>query len=393
VDQSNNLAVRSLANDLRLAMGHIVAGHQNLNKTTFELSSVLDSIDHDILIVLPTGLIKLANLKAKTHLFSEILKKDSTEIRLFEDVMKQLIDPYVEQGREILEALIAKTNSVDNFIFESVKIVVTKKVKKYYEVHTSPIYNEELGHLGRIWQFEDITTAENIDNLKTEFLSIASHQLRTPLTSIRGYSDMMKSGDFGNIPTNLLEPLLAIIKASTQMENLLEDLLDVSKLEAGSLTLMHKELNIIELIKQVIESLMVQVAEKSQRINFINVAGSNSLIINSDQLRLQQAISNIVQNAIKYSGINKEITIRLTKSADWLEIEIIDQGVGIPTDQQDRIFQKFFRAANVLTENFDGTGLGLYYVKKVIEECGGKISFRSELGSGTTFTIKIPNIL
>lgn len=357
----------------------------DLRKTQFTLNSILDAIANDFIIVNNENKIRYINLKAKTNLFSDI-----TEIG---DAFNNSIDRFcslhnVQNCPELLE-LITRASTPNSFITEKIKINLKKSILKTYEVLTSPIYDQELGHLGRIWQFTDITFSENIDNLKSEFISVASHQLRTPLTSIRGYIDMVLDGDYGEVKEELKEPLGYVEKASKEMADLINDLLNVSRLEKKTQDGNISEFNFDDIIGELQEMFRNRIMER--HINFNYTPSKPSFNIQSDKDKLREALKNLIDNAIKYSKEEGIINIKtVVLNSNLFRIDIEDNGIGIPEDQQDRIFEKFFRAANVLTENFDGTGLGLYYVKQVVEKLNGKIYFQSKSGAGTTFSIELP---
>ncbi len=385
----NNNSLKHLQNDLRIAMGQMMKHGEERDKAIIMINAILDSIDHELIITDNKGKIKYLNKKSKTHLFTKIKKHehDNTIKGLFLFLIKN----YKISNEEKLMDLVYKTFENESFVCQTLKISLIHTTEKNYEIITSPIYEENIGHLGRIWQFRDITMQEKIDQMKSEFLSIASHQLRTPLTSIKGYTDMILSKDFGDFGENLQEPLQAIAKASNQMSELLDDLLNISRIETGKYSQIKLEkIHLYKFIIKEIKEVKIQANNKNINIK-LNFKLKKNFHLISDKTRLSESITNLLNNAIKYSPQNTIITINIfIDNLNNLQIDIIDQGIGIPKDQQDRIFEKFFRAANVLQENFDGTGLGLFYVKKAINDLEGQINFESEKNKGTKFTIKLP---
>ncbi len=382
--------VNSLQNDLRNALNHMVRKDEKLIRTEFTLTSILDAIHHPIILVDELNEIKFINTPAKRQILDEL--KNVNTINGFVQclISNSLVS---EKDKDKLQNLLEKTLKEESFITDSIKVTIKQrdKVEKCFLITTAPIYDDELGFLGRVWQFEDVTLKERINEMKIEFLSIASHQLRTPLASIRGYTDMLENGDYGDFDPEAKEALNAIAIAGRKMSNLLDDLLNISRLEDGKFSKVNlEEVNLLEdIIKPVIKEQKKLAENKSQEIILNLDLAENEKKFITDKIRLKESLSNLLQNAIKYSGESKKITINISKPGDRLQIEVVDQGVGIPASEQDKIFQKFFRAANVLTENFDGTGLGLYYVKKAISDLGGKITFESEEGKGTVFRITL----
>lgn len=357
-----------------------------LAQSQFKLAAILDSINHDIILLDEENRVRYINLRGKSHIFSEIRPVVGQP---FKEALEELIKKYEIDNSDRLYQLYQEVSEPGKFLTSTTKISLTKSMKKYYVVTTSPIYDEKLGHMGRIWQFEDITTEENLDQMKSEFISIASHQLRTPLTSIRGYVDMMLEGDYGDVPSYLKEPLDAIFKSSNQMAELVGDLLNLSRLERGTEVMKIDRVDVADLIKEVQELFEQKLITKNQKLN-VKFESTDNTVITSDKAKLRECLKNLIENAIKYSPAGTQIDFSVTEDDQYLKLFVKDHGVGIPKNQQGKIFQKFFRAANVLTENFEGTGLGLYYVKKVIEQLDGKIEFQSEENKGTTFEIDLP---
>jgi signal transduction histidine kinase len=382
--QKNDL--HSLQNDLRNALNHMVRKDEKLIRAEFTLTSILDAIHHPIILVDELNEIKFINTLAKRQILNELGNINTISGFVQCLVSNSLVS---EKDKEKLQQLLEQTLEDESFITDSIKITIKRKTEKCFLITTAPIYDDELGFLGRIWQFEDVTLKERINEMKIEFLSIASHQLRTPLASIRGYTDMLENGDYGDFNPEAKEALSAIAIAGRKMSNLLDDLLNISRLEDGKFSKVNfEEVDLLEdIVNPVIEEQKKLAENKSQEI-LLNANLAETKFI-TDKIRLKESLSNLLQNAIKYSGKGKKITININKQEEKLRIEVIDQGVGIPVSEHDKIFQKFFRAENVLTENFDGTGLGLYYVKKAISDLGGSVDFDSEEGKGTTFKIVI----
>jgi len=357
----------------------------DLKKASITINSLVDAIPNDLVVVDNNNTITFLNMKAKTNLFEGIANFGED----FTQVTEKFINVHHIDPNDGLAELFRKGSTAGSFISGKLKISIVMSVKKTFELSTSPIYDTKLGHLGRIWQFNDITITENIDSIKTEFISLASHQLRTPLTSIRGYVNMVLGGDFGDINPGLVEPLQYVEQAGKEMSDLIEDLLSISRLEKKSSNSSFTEFDIDSLFKELEKLFIGKIQEKT--INYQYIPYTPQLKVFTDQNLLRECLKNLIDNALKYSQSQGKVDIVTSKTEnDWLRIEIIDNGLGIPDDQQDRIFEKFFRAANVLTENFNGTGLGLYYVKQVVETLGGKVYFNSKTNQGTHFFIEIP---
>ncbi|MDQ7021789.1 MAG: histidine kinase dimerization/phospho-acceptor domain-containing protein [Candidatus Dojkabacteria bacterium] len=221
--------------------------------------SVLDSIGHDVIIVSNDLEMMYMNVEASINLFRNYEQKSNENfLQMIADLKKRL---KVENSDE-LDDLIKSTSNEINFITSTILIKLNQRGEKFYEISTSPIYDSKKGHLGRIWQFRNVTERETMDTMKTEFISIASHQLRTPLTSIRGYTDMIISGDFGEVNEELNEPLDAIKVASSEMGELINDLLNISRLERTDQEIKIVKFSIKEVISKAIDELSTKALEK-----------------------------------------------------------------------------------------------------------------------------------
>jgi PAS domain S-box-containing protein len=243
--------------------------------------------------------------------------------------------------------------------------------------------------VGAVEVFRDITKEKEIDKAKTEFVSLASHQLRTPLSTVSWYSEMLLSGDAGEITGDQKKYLEEIYKGNQRMIDLVNTLLDVSRIEIGTFIVESKLTDIVNLTKSVIDEHTLQITEK--KIKFSSSFESNIPLMQSDPKLLRMVIQNILSNAVKYTPDNGKIEISVSlKNKTNILLKISDTGYGIPKDQQDKIFTKLFRADNVIGKDTEGTGLGLYIAKSIVEQSGGKIWFESDENKGTVFYFMLP---
>lgn len=243
--------------------------------------------------------------------------------------------------------------------------------------------------IGVIDIFRDITKERDIDKAKTEFVSLASHQLRTPLSVIGWYSEMLLTGDAGKLSGKQKEYLDEIYKGNRRMVNLVNALLNVSRLELGTFTVEPTPTNIISVIESVIKEQNLQVDEK--KIAFSTSFAKNVPVIQSDPKLLRIVFQNLLSNAIKYtpSGGKIGISVSLEGKKNVL-FAISDNGIGIPKSQQAEIFTKLFRADNARKKDTEGTGLGLYIVKSIVDHAEGKVWFESKEDKGSTFYVTLP---
>jgi len=255
----------------------------------------------------------------------------------------------------------------------------------------APLKNKKGEVIGCVVVFRDVTKEREVDRMKTEFVSLASHQLRTPLTSIKWYAELLLTDEAKNkLEGEKKDFVQEIHNGNERMINLVNDLLNVSRIETGNkFVIEKKDTDIVEIITQAIQEQEVLAKQKNIQIVCENKP-QGTVIISADGEKIKQVFQNFISNAVKYSSEGSVITIGCSEDKDTHIFSVKDQGVGIPKDQQDRIFEKFFRASNVLLTEAEGTGLGLYIAKSIIEGHGGKIWFESEEKKGTTFYISLP---
>jgi PAS domain S-box-containing protein len=234
----------------------------------------------------------------------------------------------------------------------------------------------------------DITKAKEIDRAKTEFVSLASHQLRTPLSIINWYSEMLLQGDAGKIASKQKSYVDEIHQTNRRMINLVNALLDVSKIDMGTFPIEISRVNLREISDSVLRDLMPQITLK--KIIIEKDYEATLLDIEADQKIIRIIVQNLLSNAIKYSKNGGRVVIALKRQDQDASIRVSDNGIGIPSDQQAKIFTKLFRADNAREIDPDGNGLGLYLVKSLVKEIGGRIWFDSVEGKGTIFFVSLP---
>lgn len=229
---------------------------------------------------------------------------------------------------------------------------------------------------------QGVSQIVELNQMKTEFVAIASHQLRTPLTSLGWTTGALEKTDMNSKQKELL---LAIKESHQRMVELVNNLLNVSRIEQGKIKLIKEKFSVNKLIKETIKEFSSLAKARNVKIKLIETI--DELPLRADKEKIRIIISNIINNAILYSKAQGKIKISLKKNL----ISIKDNGVGIPKEQQKLIFEKFFRSDNILKRQTQGTGLGLYIAKALVESHKGKIWFKSKENQGTTFYIKLKN--
>lgn len=222
-----------------------------------------------------------------------------------------------------------------------------------------------------------------LDETKDDFISMASHQLRTPLTSVKGYLSMVLEGDAGKVPPKQQKLLDQAFISSQRMVYLIADLLNVSRLRTGKFVIEPKEVNLAEVIEGEVGQLKETAEAKGLELTYEKPKDFPSLML--DETKIRQVIMNFTDNAIYYTPSGGHITVKLAESKEAIEFSVTDDGIGVPKHEQHHLFTKFFRAANARKARPDGTGLGLFMAKKVVVAQGGAIIFKSHEGKGSTF--------
>jgi signal transduction histidine kinase len=285
--------------------------------------------------------------------------------------------PYSEQDMQLLattadELALAVQNGLR---FDEIKSF-NKRLRK--EVNTA---TRELRHSN--------AQLHKIDEVKDEFLSIASHQLRTPLTSVKGYVSLVLDGDAGPVNAQQRHLLNEAFASSQRMVSLIEDFLNMSRLQTGRFVIDKQPSDIVAMIGDEVNVLRSTAEARSLKLDFRKTGQLPSTVV-ADEGKLRQVVMNFIDNAIYYSNENSTIKIRLSRKDNSLVFEVRDTGIGVPADAQPQLFSKFYRASNARNRRPDGTGVGLYLAKMVVTEHGGEIIFDSTEGKGSTFGFSLP---
>jgi signal transduction histidine kinase/CHASE2 domain-containing sensor protein len=263
--------------------------------------------------------------------------------------------------------------------------------RRFYNLTISPIAPSKVAAdmaaaLGVVVSMHDSTAQFELNQAKSDMVSLVSHELRTPLTSIRGYSDML-------LKYNLVQEkgkafLGTIIDESNRLSQLIQSFLDIASIESGRHKITKSDFELAPLLTDMVTVIEPVAAEKQITVDAADV---NGIQVHADRLLLYQALTNLVTNAIKYSPSGTTVRIRVANGDGRVRFQVADQGFGIPADEASKIFEKFYRRTNKETRDQSGFGLGLAFVKEVATRHGGDILVESEVGQGAVFTLWIPN--
>ncbi len=367
------------------------SAHTQQSPNQIELKQKL-AIDEAIISSVGDGLIitdKQAKILLMNPAAAKMLRQDAKSV-----VGKDFIDtvPAADKNGTIISrdkrpilTVLSKgqsfTNHAANFYVRS------DKSKFPAAITTSPIIlSGEI--IGAIITFRDITHEKEVDRMKTEFISLASHQLRTPLSAIRWFLEMLINGDAGSVNEEQAKFLKNINDSTIRMIALVNDLLNISRIESGRIMIEPKSTHLGNLLEELLSEMKLKYQSKNQKV--IVSFHPDLPKIHVDPNLIRAVYLNLLNNAIKYSPEGGEITVIISKKDNQIISQVSDNGFGIPKKEQHRVFEKFFRGSNIVKRVLDGTGLGLYLVKSIIESSNGKIWFESEEGRGTTFWFSLP---
>ncbi|MDO8529722.1 MAG: HAMP domain-containing sensor histidine kinase [bacterium] len=236
-----------------------------------------------------------------------------------------------------------------------------------------------------IGSIEQIAKANKI---KSEFVAIASHQLKTPLSQMNWELEILLSKHQSGLSAKQIEIIKIVSKSHETMTRLVNDLLDVARIDQGKLMLSKEKIDMLKIVENVVDNNKILANASNVEISIVN--SSNSMDVLGDKKRIAVVVDNLVSNAVKYIDKKGFVEIKIENDKKNTIVSVKDNGVGIPENQQDKVFQKFFRSNNATRYQTEGTGLGLYISKNIIEQSGGKMRFKSIEGVGSEFYFSLP---
>ncbi len=260
----------------------------------------------------------------------------------------------------------------------------------YLRTHTAAVTSGGGAVLGSVSVVQDITYLKALDQMKNEFVAMVAHELRAPLSAIQQQISVILQGLAGTVTEKQQELLSRSQERADGLLNLIRDLLDISKMETGRSFQQKSPLDLFPLAEKTVELFMPQAQTKSQSL--VLKAPSNIPLINADPQAMEEVLTNLISNAVKYTPENGDIQVLLKPEAEYLLIQVSDNGIGISQEDLDRIFDKFYRVKNEKTRKIVGTGLGLPIVKQLVEAHLGYIRVESQVDQGTTVNVLIPSI-
>lgn len=351
---------------------------ERLLEVAFEktrLNTIINSITDGVLVVNKEGLAVLFN--PAVHRFLEL-----SEINVEEYILDKL-------RPEILE-LINKFLLSDSKEKRSYTIQLELKPNRefFIEATASPVFHPGDNLAGVVIVFKDITELKKIELIKSQFVSMVSHELKAPIAAVYGFLKLMSDD---NIKLNEQQKKEYINRSMIRLDGLLKmvnDLLDISRMELKTVRREIRKICLTEIIKNILELFQIEIQKSNLSVDF-NYE-QNGFCIDADADEISRLFTNIISNAIKYNRPGGSITIKISHVGNFILAEIKDSGIGMKEDEKKKLFSEFFRAKNEFTKNVSGTGLGLSIVKRIVDSYSGKIEVESEFGVGTTFRIYLP---
>ncbi|GAC1631347.1 MAG: hypothetical protein NVS4B2_15210 [Chloroflexota bacterium] len=382
VTNSDITARKQAEDDVRHALDALQAEHAETDNMRSTYRAVLDASGDAMVLVSHDRRFVSMNRR-----FSEIfgVRSEDLEGRSWDEV--QDLVTRIFANPEDFAASVSGSSADEESQFTQV-VVQRWPEQRELELCSNPVRGACDSFLGRLFVFRDVTHERAVERLKDEFVALVSHELRTPLTSIGGYVELLLDGEVGEF-SNEQQEFLQIVKSNTdRLVLLVNDLLDVSRINSGTIHLRLVPLDLASLIHDVARSFRPQIEEKEQRLT---VSLEKKLPhVCADLDRTLQILTNLVSNAHAYTGKHGHIAIRADRDGDYLRVQVEDTGVGLSTYEQSHIFDKFYRARNRMTQKAGGTGLGLTITRSLVEMQGGEIGVSSSPGKGSTFSFTLP---
>jgi signal transduction histidine kinase len=369
----------TMAESIESHQRELAAQNTGLELLASELRSVLDSTIDGIVLTDLDGTVEIAN-RPMQRIAADLRMGDATNVI---DQLLSITDKMADPERYIATMKRLRENpeepSVDEFEL--------RDKSRVFIGYSAPMRGEG-GLIGRIWTLREVTQERELDRLKDEFVATVSHELRTPLTSMMGFLEMLREGEAGALLPEQERFLSIVYRSSERLQRLVGDLLFIARLDASGIQLkLDDAVRLEELVAEAVEAASGDARSHEVQLQF---EPNGVVAVRGDRERLGQLVSNLISNAVKFTPAGGNVTARVFAEQGNGVVEIEDTGIGIPKAEQDRLFQRFFRASTATDQAIPGTGLGLAITKAIAEAHDGRISCRSTPGEGTTFRLELP---
>jgi signal transduction histidine kinase len=340
--------------------------------------ALIDAAVDGICLTDAEGEILISNKPLRRLSFELGMPGSGTVTERLQAVSATMVEPerYARRMRELAES--PSESTIDEF-----EVADSGRVFRGY---TSPVSRPDGEFYGRVWTLREVTADRELDRMRDAFVATVSHELRTPLTSISGFLEMMQEEEHGLGEAG--RGYLAVIRRSTErLHALVEDLLLVAQIEAKRVELQLDTVDLAALASRSVEAARPAADEKEVSLELMR-NGARS--VQGDARRLTQVVDNLISNAVKFTDEGGTVTVSVDADGESVRLVVADTGIGVPTDEQDRVFSRFFRSSNATRNAIPGTGLGLAISRALVEQHGGTIAFASREGEGTSVTVLLP---
>jgi len=351
--------------------------YQHVEERRNELEAILRGIGDGVIVTDPALNLLLMNPVA-TRIF-HVKPGVTSSLPLSEVIPHQELTAIFQDALHGEEGAIVREISLSS---------VGDRAGAIYQALASPVLGAGGKVRGVVTVLRDITTQKELERMKSNFLSVVSHELKTPLHSIKGFIDIILMGKTGQVNETQADFLSTARDQTAHLQNLINDLLEFSRLDSGQVKLHVTEVSLAEVAAAVTDRLK-PLADQGQ-VQIINRIDSAIPTIEADRIRIEQVLTNLVQNAIKFTPPSGTVTMNATDLGEEVQVAVSDTGIGIPAAELTRVFDRFYQVDSSSTRHYRGTGLGLTICKHIIEYHHGRIWAESEEGKGSTFFFVLP---
>jgi signal transduction histidine kinase/CHASE3 domain sensor protein len=369
----------ALTRDFNAMADALAASLEEVGRRSSELEAVLDSAVEGIAMTDQAGKLVFANERMET-LWNELGLTGGGTIWERLERLAALTGEADSYGPQ-LDLLAVDPEAVLEDDFEIPSLL------RSFRGYSAPVRGPYGFVIGRLFALRETTRERASEQAKEQFLATVSHELRTPLTSILGFTELVRDGGAGEIGPDARRFLDVVDRNARHLHALVDDLLLVGRAGEGRLELDAADLDLVEVARSALEAAQTEAAEKRVALE---LEAPGSLVLNGDARRLTQLLHNLVGNAIKFTPKGGRVTVRLDAEDGTARLDVADTGPGIPAAEQERLFERFYRAASATGARIPGTGLGLAIAKAIVDAHGGVISVQSAPGEGTVFTVRLP---
>ena len=355
---------------------------EQAHRTRSIANAVLDAAGEGMILISPDTVITALNRR-----FAELFDVQITEV--INRPMREFgadLDKRIGEADQFRQMLYASVGDSERRIEQAFTQIWPQR--RELDMVSTPVRTRDGRHIGRVYAFRDVTHEREVDRMKSEFVSMVSHELRTPLTSIKGYVDLLLEGEVGELTPDQREFLEIVGSNAERLVALINDILDISRIEAGRITLNSAPVDMAALLERLSVSFRPQVEGKRQSLTLDIPADLPP--VQGDAERLTQIFANLISNAHKYTPAGGRVTVSAEAHGDRVRVRVSDTGIGLSPDEQEKLFTRFYRAQNRATQEVGGTGLGLAITRSLVELHGGTIEVESAPGVGSTFTVLLP---